>query len=226
MRRTSAIAGRTLPLMCRAWVIGSSSCCDATFSSASTAAANEPTIATYSWSDLRSRASFTPEDSVAAFPVLGSKKTVDLFKKYGVLNKAEVDSRLHITVEKYVKQKTIEAETMVQMSRQQILPAALEHQRRTAEALGATEGSGVKDARLRKSLQEYVSTVGSFAAAVDALEKAAAHHDDDPMTHARHIKGKVRPAMAEVRRIADALEQVIADDLWPMPTYRDLLFLK
>ncbi len=166
------------------------------------------------------------EDSVAAFPVLGAKKTVDLFKKYGVLNKAEVDSRLAITVEKYVKQKTIEAETMVQMSRQLILPAALEYQRRTAEALGATEASGVKDARLRKSLQEYVGTVGSFAAAVDALEKVSAHHDEDPMTHARHIKTKVRPAMAEVRRIADALEQVIADELWPMPTYRDLLFLK
>src|SRR4051812_48920421 len=166
------------------------------------------------------------EDSVAAFPTLGAKKTVELFKKYGVLNKAEVESRLHITVEKYVKQKTIEAETMVQMGRQLILPAALEHQRRTAEALQATEASGLKDARLRKALQEYVEAVGDFAAAVDALEKAGAVHDDDPMTHARHIKGKVRPAMAEVRRLADALEQVIASDLWPLPTYRDLLFLK
>ncbi|HEY2806003.1 MAG TPA: glutamine synthetase III, partial [Gemmatimonadales bacterium] len=103
------------------------------------------------------------EDSVAAFPTLGAKKTVDLFKKYGVLNKAEVDSRLAITVEKYIKQKTIEAETMVQMSRQLILPAALEHQRRVAEALAATEASGLKDARLRKALQEYISTVGEFA---------------------------------------------------------------
>ena len=166
------------------------------------------------------------EDSVAAFPTLGAKKTVELFKKYGVLNKAEVESRLHITVEKYVKQKTIEAETMVQMGRQLILPAALEHQRRSAEALQSTEAAGVKDARLRKVLQEYVVNVGEFAAAVDALEKVGAVHDDDPMTHARHIKGKVRPAMAEVRRIADALEQVIAADLWPLPTYRDLLFLK
>ena len=166
------------------------------------------------------------EDSVAAFPTLGARKTIDLFKKYGVLNKAEVDSRLHITVEKYVKQKTIEAETMVQMARQLILPAALEHQRRSAQALASTEAAGVKDARLRKSLQEHVATVGEFAAAVDALEKVGGVHDDDPMTHARHIKTKVRPAMAEVRRIADALEQVIATELWPMPTYRDLLFLK
>ena len=165
-------------------------------------------------------------DSVSAFPVLGARKSQDLFKKYGVLNKAEVDSRLHITVEKYVKQMTIEAETMVQMSRQMILPAALEHQCRTAEALEATEQAGVKDARLKKSLQEYVATVGEFADAVDTLEKACSAHDEDPMKHARHIKAKVVPAMAEARRLADALEQVIAAELWPMPNYRDLLFLK
>jgi glutamine synthetase len=166
------------------------------------------------------------DDSVAAFPVLSAKKTVDLFKKYGVLNKAEVDSRAHISVEKYVKQKNIEAETMVQMARQLILPAALEHQRRTAAALEATEASGLKDARLRKQLQEYVAMVGEFAAAVDALDKAGAGHDEEPMTEARHIKAKVRPAMHELRRLADLLEQSIAADLWPLPTYRDLLFLK
>jgi glutamine synthetase len=166
------------------------------------------------------------EDSVAAFPVLGSKKTADLFKKYGVLNKAEVDSRLHITVEKYVKQKTIEAEMMVQMGRQLILPAALEHQRRLAETLEATEDTGVKDARLKKSLAEYVGLVGDFAGSLDAVEKINAEHDADPMKHARHIKTRLRPAMAEIRKYADALEQVIAAELWPLPTYRDLLFLK
>jgi glutamine synthetase len=166
------------------------------------------------------------EDSVAAFPVLAAKKTADLFKKYGVLNKAEVDSRAHVTVEKYVKQKTIEAETMVQMARQLILPAALEQQRRSAATLGTTEAAGVKDARLRTALQEYVTMVGAFAAAVDTLDTIAAEHDEDPMTHARYIKTKVRPAMAEVRLLADQLEQLIARELWPLPTYRDLLFLK
>jgi glutamine synthetase len=163
---------------------------------------------------------------VAAFPVLSARKTADLFKKYGVLNKAEVESRAHITVEKYVKQKTIEAETMVQMARQLIVPAALEQQRRSAATLEATEGAGVKDARLRGALQEYVTMVGSFAAAVEALDKLAAVHDDDTMKHATYIKTKVRPAMAEVRLLADQLEQLIARDVWPLPTYRDLLFLK
>jgi glutamine synthetase len=166
------------------------------------------------------------EDSVAAFPVLNAKKTTELFRKYGVLNKAEVESRAHIAVEKYNKQKSIEAETMVQMARQLILPAALEHQRRTASALAETEASGLKDARLRKALQEYVALVGQFATAVDALERTAAEHHEVPMAHARHIKAKVRPAMAEVRRLADLLEQVVAAELGPLPTYRDLLFIQ
>ena len=166
------------------------------------------------------------EDTVAAFPVLSNKQTADLFKKYGVLNKAEVESRSHVTIEKYVKQKSIEAEMMVQMARQLILPAALEHQRRTAGALASTEQSGLKDPRLKKSLQEYVGLVGEFAASVDALEKLSTHHDEQPLAHARYIKAKLRPAMAEVRRLADQLEQVIAAELWPLPTYRDLLFLK
>jgi len=166
------------------------------------------------------------EDSVAAFPVLSAKKTVELFRKYGVLNKAEVDSRAHIAVEKYVKQKMIEAETMVAMARTMILPAALEHQRRIAAALEATEESGLKDPRLRKQVQTFVGLVGEFAEAVAAVERVAGQHLEDPLAHAKHIKAKVRPAMAEVRRIADLLEQEVAADLWPMPTYRELLFLR
>jgi glutamine synthetase len=166
------------------------------------------------------------DDSVAAFPVLGAKKTADLFKRYGVLNKAEVDSRAHITVEKYVKQKMIEAETMVSMARTMILPAALEHQRRIAAALEATEEAGVKDPRLKKQVQAFVTLVGEFAASVVEVDRTAAHDAADPMVHARHIKAKLRPAMAEVRRLADLLEQEIASDLWPMPTYRELLFLR
>jgi glutamine synthetase len=62
--------------------------------------------------------------------------------------------------------------------------------------------------------------------ALSVLEKAAAHHDEDPMKEARHIKEKLRPAMAEVRTLADGLETHVPSDLWPMPTYREMLMLK
>ena len=80
------------------------------------------------------------KNSVAAFDVLRARKNGDLFRKYGVLNKAEYGSRIHIAVEKYVKQITIEAETMVSMAQGQILPAAIEHQRRLAEAVCRDQG--------------------------------------------------------------------------------------
>ncbi|MGH7657971.1 MAG: glutamine synthetase III [Gemmatimonadales bacterium] len=165
-------------------------------------------------------------DSVDAFAVLNSKKNFEIFRKYGVLNKAEMESRSHITVEKYIKQLMIEAETMVAMARTLILPAALQHQGRTAASLAATQAAGLEAPATRRELEEFVQLVQDLSAAIEALEKVAAEHAADPLKHARHIKSKVRPAMAELRRLSDAIQLRTAADLWPMPTYPELLFLK
>ncbi|HWA16981.1 MAG TPA: hypothetical protein VG817_11135, partial [Gemmatimonadales bacterium] len=165
-------------------------------------------------------------DSVDALSILKSKTNTDLFKKYGVLNKAEYESRIHIQYEKYVKQLTIEAETMAVIGRTQILPAAIEHQGRTAAAIASTEAAGVKDKDSLEALGEYVNLVSRFREALEQLEKVVAHHDDDPVKHAQWIRDKVKPAMAEVRTYADTLETHVAAELWPLPTYRELLFLK
>ncbi len=166
------------------------------------------------------------KESVDAFPVLKSKKTVELFKKYGVLTKSEVDSRHHIAVEKYVKQLVIEAETMVSIARTQILPAALRHQKLLAETVTATEGAGVDCDDTVTELEKIATMVGEIRKGVDALEKASNFVGDDPMKHALHIRDTVRPAMAELRNAVDALEPRVAADLWPLPTYREMLFLK
>ncbi len=165
-------------------------------------------------------------DSVEAFPVLKAKKTVDLFKKYGVLTKAEVESRYHIAVEKWVKQLVIESEMMISMARTMILPAALRHQAELGEAVNATEGAGVDCDDSVKALEGFVALVSTAREALVKLEAAAAHDHDDPMAHAHHIKAKVRPAMSVLRAAVDALENHVAADLWPLPTYRELLFLK
>ncbi|MFI5235991.1 MAG: glutamine synthetase III [Gemmatimonadales bacterium] len=165
-------------------------------------------------------------DSVSAFPALSARKNVDLFRKYGVLSKAEVDARAHIAIEKYIKQLGIEAETMVIMARTQILPAALGYQERLARALSSIEAAGVKSADQLIQLKEYVALVGRFRDAIVALEQVVAHHDEDAMTHAAHIQKKVRPAMDKLREHADQLEAQVAADSWPWPTYRELLFLK
>jgi len=165
-------------------------------------------------------------DSVAAFDVLRSRKNVDLFRKYGVLNKAEYGSRIHIAVEKYVKQLTIEAETMVSMARGQILPAAIEHQRRLADAVVATKAAGVNPGESATALKEFVALVDELRRHTADVERAASHHEADPMRHAAIINRELKPKMARLRAVGDLIESLVPASLWPLPTYRDLLFLK
>ena len=165
-------------------------------------------------------------DSVDALPSLKSKKALELMSKFGVLSRVEMTSRALIAVEKYVKHVTIEADTMVSMVRRMIMPAVLMHQTRFAEAIGATMAADVDCDEQRHELNDYVGTVNKLKAATAALEASLEVHDEDPLAHARHIKARVKPAMSELRSIVDSLETVVADDLWPLPTYRDMLFIK
>ncbi len=166
-------------------------------------------------------------DSVEALPVIRSKRAADLLAKYKVLSRPETESRGLIFIEKYVKQMAIEADTMVAMARTLILPAALQHQKRVADAIEATQGAGVDCEEQRQMLEDFVALVNRLRTATDGLAHAADHHGgDDPMAHAKHIRQQIKPAMAELREAADALEVLVSDDLWPMPKYRDMLFIK
>ncbi|MCC6427477.1 MAG: glutamine synthetase III [Phycisphaerales bacterium] len=165
--------------------------------------------------------------SVEAFGVIGSRKAVDMFKKYGVFTKVETESREHILVEKYIKQVLIESETAVLMSRTQMLPAALRQQAELAEVVAASEAADVDVGDLRGALEEFVDLANRFRRGIDSLERAAdADVGHDVHKHARHLKSKVVPAMADLRELADQLEQRIAADHWPVPTYREMLTIK
>jgi glutamine synthetase len=166
------------------------------------------------------------KDSVEAFGVLKDKKNAELFRKYGVLSQAELDSRTHIAIEKYVKQLGIEAETMVSMARNHILPAALQHQYRTAQAVAATKAAGIECADTTAALRSFVELVSRLQTATASVERAASHQEQDPLRHAGQISRELKPAMAQLREVVDQLETLVAADLWPLPTYRDLLFLK
>ena len=160
-----------------------------------------------------------------AFQVLRAKKNLDLFRRYGVLGKAEYESRIHIAIEKYVKQLAIEAETMVSMARGQILPAALEHQRRMAEAVAATKAAGLEATATAGVLREFVQLVDQFRERTGEVERLAAHHEDDPVRHAAQISRELKPAMARLRETGDTIQTHVAADLWTMRSYRDLLVM-
>lgn len=166
------------------------------------------------------------KESVAALETVASRKNTELFEASGVLSKVELESRMHIFLEKYTKQITIEAETMLLMAQTLILPAAIQHQQSLAEAVAATESVDVDASSIRAMLEELAELVARLADAIETLEDKARTHDEDPLKHARHVRDKVKKAMADVRETCDELEARIPKSLWPLPTYHEMLLVK
>ncbi len=112
------------------------------------------------------------------------------------------------------------------MARTQVLPAAMRHQTEIAETVAATSAADVDASETKDYLEEYVELVNRLRRAVEKLEKEADHHESDVTRHATHMRDKVRGAMGDVREAADALEQRVPADMWPIPSYREMLHVK
>jgi glutamine synthetase len=160
-------------------------------------------------------------------PVMIRRDAVELFTKYKVFTERELHSRYNIYSENYVKQVTIEAKTALLMAKTIILPAALKYQKEVGDSVASAKAAGASTPAGVETLSTVVSTINELVLAITALEKAeAVHVDGEPYIHAKHVKETILPAMAEVRRVADALEAIVSDALWPLPTYREMLFIK
>ncbi|MGL6097334.1 MAG: glutamine synthetase III [Fimbriiglobus sp.] len=167
------------------------------------------------------------KNSVDAFPVIIRKDSVELFEKYKVLTKRELESRYEISNETYVKTINIEAQTMLVMGKTMIVPAALRYQAEVADAVAKTKAAGVDAAGQLAILTDVSTTLTGFQKALAALDAAAHHHvDGDSHAHAKAMRDTVIPAMVALRTLGDELETIVADDLWPLPTYREMLFIK
>ena len=151
-----------------------------------------------------------------ALPYLVSDETVDVFEKHSVLSRRELESRHEVFLEQYVTKLNIEAETQASIARTMLLPAAARHLALLLEAqLGELAG-------------ETSDLIAEFTEAIKKLESAnlAENQPPDLEAHAEFMRDSVVPAMAEVRDAADRLEKVVADDLWPLPKYSEILFIK
>ena len=162
----------------------------------------------------------TPE----ALPVITSKDVVDLFTKYGVLSEAELKSRQEIYLEQYVKTVATEANLVIRMARTVIFPAAMRYQGELAATCASLKAIG-HDIKMA-SLEDVTAKLRAMQTEVDKLEKILAHEGGDTLAHAKYMCDKVLPAMLAVRGYADALESVVADDLWPLPSYQEMLFIR
>jgi glutamine synthetase len=167
------------------------------------------------------------KNTVDCMPIILRKDTIDLFVKYGVYSERELQSRYTILCEQYCKTVNVEGRLTSMMGRTMILPAALRYQAEVAAAANATKSAGVDNSAQIELLKSLTSTIGEFQKSLSHLDHELGHHaDGDVLSHAKHYRDKVYPAMNEARRLGDKLEGAVADDLWPLPTYREMLFIK
>ncbi|MGO9114504.1 MAG: glutamine synthetase III [Thermoguttaceae bacterium] len=163
--------------------------------------------------------------TVDALPVLGTPEVIELFEKYNVLSKRETESRLDIYLEQYVKTINVEAKLTVEMAKTMIFPAAIRYQGELAVTCANLKAVGYTFDT--DTLDQVTALVKDLQDATAALEKIAAHHGGGSLLEeATYYSTKVVPAMSAVRKAADELEAIVADDHWPLPTYQEMLFIK
>jgi glutamine synthetase len=153
----------------------------------------------------------TPE----ALPWLVEHQTIQAFERYEVLSERELESRYEVLVEQYATRLNIEAETAASIARTMIVPATVRH---LAELKAAD--AEVLIGEVEPLLDELVTTIR-------ALEELNARSGAlDSLEHAKFMRDQIIPAMDAVRGVADKLERIVADDLWPLPKYSEMLFIK
>jgi glutamine synthetase len=167
------------------------------------------------------------KNTVDCLPVIMKKETIDLLTKYKVYTEKELNSRYNILAENYVKTVMIEASMTAFMAKTLILPAALRFQKEVGESVAAAKAGGAANPAGVELLATVVSMVSDLTRSISALDKALHHHAaGDAFAHAKHVRDSVLSAMSDVRKVGDKLEGVVSDDLWPLPTYREMLFIK
>jgi glutamine synthetase len=168
------------------------------------------------------------KNSVDSLPDLISPKAVAMFSKYGVFSERELHSRYEILLENYKKTINIEGNLTASIAQRQILPAALRYQAEIAASIAQLKAAGATVPKTQTQLlSNLTSSIEELQSAIDKLQSALDDHSEgDALAHAKHSRDAIVPAMNDVRAVADRLEGIVADDLWPLPTYQEMLFIK
>ncbi len=166
------------------------------------------------------------KNTVDALPEIVKPEVVKSFERFRVLTERELHARYEINLENYSKTINVEAQLMVLMANRYILPAALEYQKRVAESVVAVESAGVSSKEGAKHLARIVSLVDRFRIETEALTRVLSHTSASAEKHAKYMRDSVVPGMAALRDLGDQLEVIIPHELYPLPTYREMLFVK
>ena len=164
---------------------------------------------------------------VETIETLTNEKTVELFEEFGVFTKAELESRKEIKYEAYAKAINIEARTMLDIAGKQIIPTVIKYTKQLADSINAVVAAGVLEVEVQTDLLNETSallkeTKNALGHLKEVTEKAAAM--EDGKDKAFYYRQQVIPAMEALRKPVDELEMIVDKEIWPMPSYGDLLF--
>ena len=160
-----------------------------------------------------------------ALPHLLDKENIDLFERQGVFSRMELESRYHIYLENYCKVIRIEALTMIEMSKKDILPAVSTYVRKMSEVVSGLVGIEGVECGFEKDMIKRLSALSTeMYKRMQRLEELSAGHEASDQAAADRLRDVVIPAMAELRASADEIETLVGEKYWPYPTYGKMLF--
>ena len=176
--------------------------------------------------DASKRGLLNHTNTVDALPELTTPEVVRIFEKYKVLNARELHARFEVAVETYVKTVNVEAQLMVLMANRYILPAALKYQKDVAESVAAVRNVGGSVKEAKRMLDRLSTLVDDLRQRTDRLANALDEHAPSAEKHAKYMRDTIVPAMNALRETGDQIELMVPHELWPLPTYREMLFIK
>ena len=164
---------------------------------------------------------------VEAIPELVKEESVSMFEKYGVFTKTELESRVEVKYENYTKTINIEAKTMIDMASKQIVPAVIKYEKSLADAIISLKAAGLEEVSVQRELLDEVCVLlKETQEALDALIEieAEANAMEEGREQAVFYHDRVMTAMEALRAPVDKLEMIVDKEMWPMPSYGDLIF--
>jgi glutamine synthetase len=162
--------------------------------------------------------------SADALPVLERPEIRDLFQRQGVLTPVELESRFEVYAEQYILAIEVEARLALRIARTQIYPVVMHSLERLSRSLRDQEAIGIPSDR---GLATKIADLNSkLVQRCGALEEALANPPHDTHGHLHHCAGSLMPLIGSLREAVDVLETLVDDDLWPLPTYQEMLFVR
>ena len=164
-------------------------------------------------------------NAAESLPTLKSRLATSIFSKYGVLSARELKARGEVLLEQYCTNLEIEGRTLSTIIYTQVLPAALRAQAELADVVGATQVAGVECPDTEEDLRTLVGRISEMRTGIREVEAALKGHAKNPEIHAKWLRTELIPAMNRTRAACDWIESRIPNELWPMPTYAQMLLV-